>query len=441
MKKIICLLILLCLMGCSNTSNHNCEMFTKEGYEVPAILGESLGFNTKDDVSTYIDALLYAKKNLKEYEGYVLVEKILDLIKDDYAETSIIYALCGSSDYNYLMYVKVNDKYVLLDPVNQISNKKWFSECDIDQIFDTYEQLEQSIYQLKFDSEITKVSRKKTYILLDDNCVYEKTYRSNVPLINYESYNVPEALGPQIISDDEMKELIKNDNNDKVASTITTVADAINYMIKKGYGVDKAEDGTHYYMNLDYVDAGNLHYNDEWIMYTAPGLELLGIKNLQCSSSCSLMKYLIEGDYPEVGYIYSTAHAMLYVKAFDDKYYLVQPSDYLEGKLFTTWEEKHVEGDVFCADTLKEIIDAYAQVREREDKEPLLICTYCYDGTICCGTLQTPGPEEKHQKHYFPIGSDPICWYGDIEVEEFVPKHDTSQNRIIGLPNLKYFDE
>ena len=439
MKKIIFFIILLILVGCNNTSSHECAMYSVNGFEVPAILGESTSYKTKDEVTSYIDALLFAKDNLASYKGGPLVTKIFDMIKDDYVESGTIMAQCDNLEVHYYIYVNADDKYILLDPEGQLATKKWFGNYDRDFIFDSYTELEEEINSLTFDNELKKISKINTYMKFGDD-TREIAYKSNVPLIKYDNYVVPLALGPQKISDEQMCELIKNENNDKVAETITTVADAINYMIKKDFSVDYGNSGTHYYKNMDYADAGNLHYNDEWVLYTAPGLELLSIKALQCSASCTLMKYLLENDYPEVGYVHITGHAMLYVRADDGKYYLVQPSDYLKNRLSVPWEDTYEDGEDFCADTLKELMENFAEVYINNGCELNVIFTYCYDGTICCGTLATPGPGEEYQKHYFPKGSNPMCWYGNVEVGEFVPKHETSQNRIIGLPNLEYFE-
>ena len=435
MKKVICCFsLLLVLVGCKNSSNHKCEMISVKGFEVPLITGKSINYETKDVVSTYIDALLYAKDNLTSYSGWTLVEQIFDMIKDDYDESGTIWAKCENSEFLYYIYVKAEGKYVLFDPEDHLSTKKWFND---DLIYYSYEQLEQGIKLI--NNNINKVTRKNCYMKFGDEA-NEIVFKSNTPLIMYYAYNVPLALGPQKISDEQMSELIKNENNDKVAATITTVADAVNYMMKKGYCADSGSDGAHFYKNMDYVDAGNLHYNDEWVMYTAPGLELLSIKGLQCSSSCTLMKYLLEGDYPEVGYIYTTNHAMLYIKADDDKYYLVQPSDYLNNRTFITWLEMYDDGDVFCTDSLKELMETYVDVRKGDGSVINTVFTYCYNGTICSGTLLTPTPDDELKKRYFPKGSNPVCWYGNVEVDEFIPKHDTSQDRIIGLTDLIYFE-
>lgn len=128
--------------------------------------------------------------------------------------------------------------------------------------------------------------------------------------------SLPVGLGMPKLSDEEIDALIAEGDYEKMAATITTMADAANLYYRMELDFDESRDNnTH----------GEFHYrNSAWsVLENGIG---------QCISMSNLNHYLLQGDYEEVGYVNvrtsGDGHVMSYIR-HEGIYYLINATDYV----------------------------------------------------------------------------------------------------------------
>ena len=269
--------------------------------------------------------------------------------------------------------------------------------------------------------------KKITLITGEETTTYKY---NNTEVYDYCGVQIPLGLGLPKISLDEINELINSDHT-TVAEKITTFADAIAYVVNAGF--DWQDNAGWKFGEIAMADVGNVNYRNDPFMYSTSGLELLNLELGQCSSMSTLFNYLLYGDYPEVGYVKTTEHAMLYVVDEDGIYYLLNPANYAmrNGHLLCTkLYEMSCEGMLVSSEDPQELFEDFVRYFRAN-----ILYTYSYDG-VWCITIENPDVNsfnDPNITYIFPKDAKVICYEGNPNFEFAVPQHSTSQTNIIGF--------
>ncbi|MBQ6479056.1 MAG: InlB B-repeat-containing protein [Erysipelotrichaceae bacterium] len=261
----------------------------------------------------------------------------------------------------------------------------------------------------------------------------------------YCNTQIPAGLGTPTLSNAQIDELIAMVDSqrglspeevdisvlDEVAARITTLADAACYLQRAKFSFTNKG-----LANADIFgpDVGNIGFSDDEFLYTIPGAESLLVNEGQCSSSTSLMEYLLQGDYDELGYIKisqnNNGHAMIYILS-GDKYYLVDPTEYVYrgGGLWL----RFLNADKASSQSLEELVQIVHNANYPTPREPnIKTVAYVYDGVFCmCGEdgwINDPGVNIK-----FPVGAQVKAFIGFDHPVFAQPQHSTSQSMILGV--------
>ena len=253
---------------------------------------------------------------------------------------------------------------------------------------------------------------------------------NNTEVYDYCDIQIPLGLGLPKLTLDEINELINSDHT-TVAEKITTFADAIAYVVNAGFNW---QDNTGYrFKEIAMADVGNVNYPDDQFMYTVSGLELLNLELGQCSSMSTVFNYLLYGDYPEVGYVRTTGHAMLYIVDENGIYYLLNPANYAMRNnhvLCTRLYEMSCQGMLVSSEDPQELFEDFIRFFSAT-----FLYTYSYDGVWCL--YEKSGNSEafndENAIRVFPEGSKAVCYKGNPNIEFAMPKHSTSQTNIVGF--------
>lgn len=480
MKKIICIALVLCfLCGCEEKKTEvvpkpsfsitkdktGVEVVDFMSYQVPRELGEPEFLYTQvaemniteayEKINTLIDTTSFVYANYDVYSSSDrLIHKICDMIGDYYDDVGLISVYFGD-DYLNFMYIYQNNKYYLIDYYDLIfknSNHRWFGKfadyncvsSSRDDIVDIFKDYYDNVTNVVFTSLAFR------YIVDDNGNEYKVLKRLGEDIFVYEDYQVPYNLGLPVLTSDEINELVKSTNKEDVADRITTLADAIAYLKYSKFAQD--------FRNINYMcdqynvnDMGNIYTNDT--VYTASGLESLYINRGQCSSMSTLLCYLLQNDYPEIGYVKlaytnNDGHAMIYIKGNDNRYYLINPASYvipydeskdtlLYANTDTTWLSSYTE-EKGCCDTLEELMNELTNSNAPGARGVKIntLYTFSYNGIFC---MKGNDLNSSGITIIFPIGSNPVCWTNNANVLEGEVDCNTSQTSIIGIKDLDIY--
>lgn len=140
-----------------------------------------------------------------------------------------------------------------------------------------------------------------------------------------EAYGFPAAFGQATVSFDEMLSLVWTADMKTLAEKVKTVPDLMMYFYAAGYNGDEGEGGTD--IHLDTGEDVIWHYNEyaERCRY---------LSSHACGQCAATVRYLLDGDYDEVGYISCTwaegmggGHNFNYFK-IDGEYYALDMNLY-----------------------------------------------------------------------------------------------------------------
>lgn len=252
---------------------------------------------------------------------------------------------------------------------------------------------------------------------------------NNTEVYDYCGVQIPLGLGLPKLTLDKINELVNSDHT-TVAKEITTFADAIAYMVNAKFVWQ--DYGKLSYGPATMTDVGNVHYFDDPFVYSVSGLELLNLKLAVCSSMCTVFNYLLYGDYPEVGYVSTTGHAMLYVIDENGIYYLLNPANYAmrnDHLLCTQLYEMSCEGMLVSSEDPQELFSDFIRYFRAT-----FLYTYSYDG-IWCLTEKGNGESanDPNAIRVFPKGAKAVCYKGNPDIEFATPNNSTSQTNIVGF--------
>ena len=452
--SLLAVFIITCLFGCSQTKTLQRlgeEVYVYEDIEIPSALGKpklkanelrekkKAAKDMADEINTYADALIFMEnKSSKGSDKRMFINDFITLLKSDYEETDSI-ILYNADKYGreisyYLLSIKANGKYYLLDPFSVLDEKyQWLEGYDLEKgSFDTKEELISTVnnacpYDFIRSSYAPKDANGNTLAtkVIDGNIFY--SFCGFDFLLDY---GLPE------LDEESIEKLINTANNgdyEAVKKIIKTIPDATAFLKEYGF---KASNRDSLVETDEYGggDVGNIDYHDDVFFYTVSGVESLIIKQGQCTSTSTLFKYLFDDDYEEVGYVdmWCTSnetpdgfdgHAISYFKN-DGKYYLVSPSYYLAGD--SAWEayKKLWHGCETAEEMIQQLHDSSYPVGKQ-----VKTLAYCYDGVYCEGTINGRG---ENCTVLVPTGSEvKACIGRKYDFEQ--PKHSTSQDHVIGV--------
>ena len=177
--------------------------------------------------------------------------------------------------------------------------------------------------------------------------VYETGEAHGAEVFYYLDTSFPVALGYPKLTDEQIDALIEETDYAKVAETITTLPDAVNFCRRRGFNF-VSTDGVHF------ASYGGLHH-------TQSAWQVLEQDYCIWRSFDSLFHYLLRDDYEDVGYLWISNRqyndTSLYVYE-DGHYYLVYSIEYLLEPLNTGWLSHMPEEFVACAENFQPIADS-----------------------------------------------------------------------------------
>ena len=453
--SLLAVIIIFCLFGCSQTKTIQRlgeEVYVYENIEIPSALGkpkikaDELREKKKkdakdmaDEINTYADALIFMENKSSKGSGKRLfINNLITLLSGDYEETDSI-ILFNTDKYDrdisyYLLSIKNDGKYYLLDPFSVLEEKyQWLEGYDLEKgSFDSKEELMNAINSgCPYDFIRTIYTPKDAdgnplAIRIKNNDVFYSIYGFDFLL----DYGLPEP------NEESIEKLIDHANNGDyktIKETIKTIPDAVVFMKKYGFKsskMDSLEETSEY----SGADVGNIFYYNDRFTYTISGVESLIVKEGQCTSTSTLFKYLLDDDYEEFGYVNMwginnqthdgfDGHAINYFKN-NDTYYLVSPSYYLTGD--GAWEayKKLWHGCETAEEMMQNLYDS-----SYPNGKQVMSLAYCYDGIYCVGTINGRG---ENCTVLVPTGSEVKACIGR-NYDFAQPKHPTSQDYVIGV--------
>ena len=458
LKRLISMLlaamVLLSLVGCGSVSTE--EGIPEEGItekELEALKGEKdiavlrKAINSVDDFAAYLRTMNFSKEG-----DYSTAEQLLEfgdsnqphaycylltsLLNDNYPEVGIIHVFKEGVNHDFYAYVKIDGDYHAMDPFFVESLWTNMQSTDLDEL--AIMCIEKSQVNGPMDQyELIRITGPMGEEEAPNGELLTISERLGEEVVDYCGTQIPVGLGLPKMTEAEIDRLIAGGDYTSVAETITTLADAVCYVKRAGFVFPQEE--VHQYGELHYPDIGNLHYNNDPLGYTASGLESLYLVEGQCSSMSTLFHYLLQDNYPEIGYLHlrytdKDGHAMIYIKGNDGRYYLVNPVQYAVGNQpARDWVDFYTS-EKGCADTLEGLMTSLAQSSNpgKWGVRTEHLYSFVYDGVYCNG-IETEF-DDPNLYMSFPEGADVICWCGNPDFIFHTPQHPTSQEYIIGLP-------
>ena len=454
-KSLLTVFMIACLFGCSQTKTLQRlgeEVYVYAGFEIPSALGKP-GFKVDelkekrrkdvkdmaDDISNYADALVFMEnKSSKGSDKGMYVNSFITLLNGDYVEIDPI-VLYNADQYDrdisyYLLSIKVNGKYYLLDPFSVLDEKyQWLEGYDLEKgSFDSKEELMDAVnsgcpydfirsFYTPKDADGNPLAVK----MQDDDLFY--SFNGFDFLLDY---GLPKLDKEDI---DDLMNTLNSKDYEAVKNKIETIPDAIAFVKKCGFKASKMSS----LVETDEYnggDVGNICYRDDNFFYTISGVESLILKEGQCTSTSTLLKYLLDDDYEEFGYVNMwceskdspdglDGHAINYFKD-NGKYYLVSPSYYLCGD--NAWESNKElwHGFESAEEMVQKLNDSYYPIGKQ-----VMSLAYTYDGVYCVGDINGRG---ENCTVLVPTGSEVKACIGRA-YDYAQPKHPTSQEYVIGI--------
>lgn len=154
----------------------------------------------------------------------------------------------------------------------------------------------------------------------------------------------PVGLGYPQLSDEEIDALITETDYAKIAETINTLPDAVNFCKRRGFDLHSGAVSASY---------GGLHHSESAWQVLEQGSCLW--RGIDC-----LFHYLLEGDYEDVGYVWISNgqdnDSSLYIYE-DGYYYFLYPREYLYKPQYNGWLSHMPEDFIAYAEDFQLIAD------------------------------------------------------------------------------------
>lgn len=392
----------------------------------------AMNFSREGDYSTAEQLLEFGDSNQPRAYCYLLTS-VLD---DDYSEVGIIHVFKEGVNHDFYSYVKIEETYHALNPFSAVHIRMGLQSTDLDELATMCVEAAQVNGPMD-QYEITRITGPMGEVEAPNGEMLTIRERLGEKVVDYCGTQIPVGLGLPKMTEVEIDRLIAGGDYASVAETISTLADAVCYVKRAGFVFPQG--GMQRYGEIQYPDIGNLNYDSDSFCYTASGLESLYLVEGQCSSTSTLFHYLLQDDYPEIGYLHlrytdKDGHAMIYIKGDDGRYYLINPVQYVVGNQpARDWVDFYTS-EKGSADTLEELMTSLAQSTNpgKGGVRTEHLYSFVYDGVYCIG-IETEF-DDPNLYMSFPEGADVICWRGNPNFIFRTPQHSTSQEYIIGLP-------
>lgn len=209
----------------------------------------------------------------------------------------------------------------------------------------------------------------------------------------YHGNGFPAALGQPQLSDDQIDALAAETDYEKIAQTIKTLPDAVNFLFR-------AEIEYRVEVRHNMINGFNYH-RSAW--------QVLKDRYGQCVELSNLMHYLLLGDYDEVGYVCvgsaRNGHTMVYIYE-DGFYYLIDPSEYGTPNP-SNWLGGYT-GLLGCSKDFRDIASSLTKtmVLEGERTPVNSVFTATMPGDFVASSASDP-------VNALPIGAEAISYYGN----------------------------
>lgn len=454
LAMLLAVLMVLSLAGCGEQGGDDAEdenALTKEELQLLkdekdiSVLREAI--SSLDDFELYLREMNFPKggeyssaEQLLEHgrssQPYAYCQLLTTVLEDDYPEVGIIDVFKEGVNHLSYAYIKEGDIYYALDPFFALNMRINIQSTDLDELATKCLEKSQG-YGALDQYEITRVRGPLGKVEAPNGEMLTIRERLGEEVVEYCGTQIPVGLGLPKMTEAEIDQMIAGGDYASVAETITTLADAVCYVERAGFVFPQG--GIHRYGEIQYPDIGNLNYDSDSFCYTASGLESLYLVEGQCSSTSTLFHYLLQDDYPEIGYLHlrytdKDGHAMIYIKGDDGRYYLINPVQYVVGNQpARDWVDFYTS-EKGSADTLEELMTSLAQSTNpgKGGVRTEHLYSFVYDGVYCIG-IETEF-DDPNLYMSFPEGADVICWRGNPNFIFRTPQHSTSQEYIIGLP-------
>lgn len=347
--------------------------------------------DSKDLINTVGDAYYYLNKITNETQPFPLCMKLAALITGDYDDIGLIeYQM--EKQYYCLVYVKQDGMYYALDPFyfgmrpDGRRGKNWLNNAENGCADEDLQTLAERMYEILPDKGLSLIS-------IDISGDPSKPHGS--PLISPSGASYPVAFGYPQLTNKEVEALIAEGDYEKIAKTINTLGDAINFCLRS---------------KMDYDPSQNMNFKGK-LSYAQSAWQVLKSNQGQCVSMSNLFHYLLKDDYDEVGYVNvrapSSGHVMIYI-LHDGMYYLVNPLDYTQMYYGYTqsWFGYYSGLLVCCAEDFQTIADSLV-TNMRLDQNELVNHVHL---------IKSPGDCVRGDGKYYPIGCEVIPYYGEQDI-------------------------
>ena len=322
LKRWICMLLavvmLLSLVGCGSTTDSSeakggffnvCGVYYPEELGAP-VLGESAGELASQDISVAAEQITNVGDAIYYLQAANManrVDSFIALIKDDYDEVGTILFMTSENDKYTCAYVRQGENYYPFDPdklgLSKILNSK--EACggttDIDALAKTMSAsvplptgttVYSSVLPIycrveKKSSNNSSPNSESTSVLDNETATNEKA--NYYAVIDF--YDIPFELGEPQYSETEIKAMVADNLTlDEAADKLSTLADVVQYLYSRGYGLANGD--------VKFMASGY-----EWHVNRSAQV-VFDANAGNCGGGSNLLNYLLRGDYDEQGYVH-----------------------------------------------------------------------------------------------------------------------------------------
>lgn len=349
------------------------------------ILSSGIEKGSGEDVKT-----AFTEKNLRPKK---IIELCCMMLDGDYEEVGCISTM--PRDKYFFLCVKKDGNYCLYDVLGFFLPETTNLSCL------TQSEVIEDVLAIAADLRADFEASYEPYEVLNapNGDVVLETTTCGVPTFSYAGTTIPVGLGLPKLTDEEIDALLAENDPRKVKDTISTLADFVNYCYR---GEFIFGDGLIFLID-----------KNGWVVQTtSSGYQTLQMRMGQCASMSSCMRYVLDDDYDETGYVVIDQHLMAYILC-DGLYYLVNPVEYV----FTAYNNyswgsawldyiAHDGIGTYCSANFQDIADSlYGRVIGTT-------ITYVY-------TITGPGDFVRGGFCDFPEETTATRWYGSQPVSYF----------------------
>lgn len=392
-------------------------------------------------IRNYGDLMMYYQYNQIPDSPFEMVGNAAEYLCGDYEEIGEVDVM-GKNSCDFYMVIKTNNKYYVCDVFAHARRGKGSFEVydSTSDILDAYKKHVRGTvdYRKMNDGSCVVPEPLDVHtITLIDGTEVTTEYRLGLEVYTYAGTQIPLDLGLPKITMEEMEKLVASKDYELIKEKVTTVADAAAYFYTAKIGGESGENPVY-----------NSRFDDGWT-YAASAKEIMMVKLGACSTSSTLLNYLLKDDFEQMGYVFienaagGGSHIMNYVK-YNDKYYWINGGSQFivyydkgetrEGR-HLMWLKEFAGEDKAVADSLDELIEAL--LLSDNPGTPHTKAKHVY-------TIETEGGfVQKYNgsgNYSFPEDYDVKVWT-DSKLSYGKPKYDYMSNKRMNPINTKNLAE